>query len=233
MVGGGVAVGATLMRAFLRSRKNLQLPAMPACGKGSVWSDSAQRCIAAPTPEKPPRAPSTPPAEDDWGTGMQASTQATMEGLAVRLFRDAKGAWNFGYSWRPDRASGEIAAYLADDPDEDTVIVLSHLPTAEQAYMDATNWVENRLVPFAKQHGIPSQVPPSTVAPGPIVWEGDRVDHWAMVAPNLRPMEGKSGMAFWDYEEPEYFAVTRNGSTTVGGCCYDHNEAWREALRYY
>jgi hypothetical protein len=166
----------------------------------------------------------------DW----HASTQALIEGVAVRRFRDSRGGWNFGYSWRADRgATGDVVDYLADDPDEDSVLIMSHSADPEQAYVEATSWVEKRLVPFVRQRGIPFQIPASMVAMSPIMWEGDRPDHWALVAPTARAIEGVPGMRYWDYEEPEYMAVTRHGETFVSGCCYDHNEAWREALRYY
>ena len=119
---------------------------------------------------------------------MQASTQALLEGIPVRLFRDSRGNWNFGYSWRAERgATGDVAAYLADDPDEDTVLIMSHSPNPEQAYVEATNWVEKRLIPFARERGIPYQIPASMAAMSPIMWEADRPDHWALVAPSAKP----------------------------------------------
>lgn len=230
VVGGGIVIGALGMRALL-DLLSKRRSVTPECGTKSVWSEGAQRCIPAPSPTQPPPQP---PAEDDWGTGMTASTQALVEGIPVRLFRDERGQWNFGYSWRRDRgAVGDVAGYLQDDPDEDTVLVFSHSPDPERAYNEASGWVENRLVPFVRSKGIPFGVPASVAAMSPIMWEGDRQDHWAVVAPAATPVEGRTDMRYWDYERPEYMAATRNGETYVGGCCYDHNKAWSEALRYY
>lgn len=235
VIGGGIVLGALLARELMRRAATISVPsAIPQCGEGTVWSDRAQRCIPRLKPGEPVEPPPSPPAEDDWGTGMQASTQALLEGIAVRLLRDSRGHWNFAYSWRADRgATGDVATYLADDPDEDTILVMSHSDGAGQAYQEAISWVEKRLVPFVREKGIPYQIPASTVASSPIMWESDRADHWVLVAPSIREVEGIEGLRYWDYEEPEYFGVTRYDDQYVSGCCYDHNDAWREALRYY
>jgi hypothetical protein len=165
---------------------------------------------------------------------MQPSTQALFEGIAVRLFKDSLGEWNFAYSWRADRgAIGDVASYLRDDPDEDTILVMSHSDSAGQAYQEATNWVEKRLVPFVQKNGRPNQMPASAAASSPIMWEVDQADHWVLVAPALRAVEGVEGLRHWDYDEPQYFGMTRHGDQYISGCCYDHNDAWKNALKYY
>jgi hypothetical protein len=245
VIGGGVAVGALVMRGLMRLAQaapppqNALPPAtpapVPACPEGTRWSDEAQRCIAVVGPqESPPPTPPIPTVPDEWGTRMRGTSTAFVDGLALRLFEDHQGKWHFAYSWRTDRgATGNLAQYLRDDPDEDTVLVMSHSDDAGSAYQEAINWVEKRLVPFVRDEAIPNAIPPSVVASAPIMYEIEGADHWVLVGPTLRSVEGSEGLRYWDYQEPEYFGLTRNGESSVGGCCYDHDQAWTEALRYY
>lgn len=210
------------------TKKKKKEPGTIDCPDGTVLDAETGVCVAK---KQPPPTPA-----DDWGTGMTASTSALNEGVPVKLFKDDKGLWNFGYSWKQRKrgnGSGVLWDWLRGGEEGDgvdTIIVMSEAETPATAYTLAGDWMR-RLHTFVTQFALKTDMPPGFLYTqalghrlrnekrwGVVGRAQERVAGWPLSMRIIQVPWGGSG------DGPYWYAEKWDGGWT-GGCCMTLNEA--------
>lgn len=174
---------------------------------------------------KIPEDPDVP--EDNWGIPMTPSTQALIEGVPVRLFKDGDD-WNYAYSWSHEEGSGELWDWLSAEEEFGTVLVLSEADSATKAYTAAASMLSS-LSSFVKNVASKTDMPFGLATTQVGGYKTKGMSRWGVVRLQALQDDALPIDVRVVSEESEWgYVVQHAPQEFVTGCCFDLFEATEE-----